>query len=259
MGNRNDLFRGMHTVPLADNINCSFSAYASPALVQTWSDREVTLSSKGTSFGFVYSGEAVLSTSTSSLVIRPGMYFSVHGEGSISGGAGFVCTQPEFRGLFTVGGPIEDLGRLRYIDGCSDTLLISPTLLGEPCFNFLYIPPGINQTAHTHPSLRIGMIVSGAGYCMADNKRLELLPGNLFILHPDEIHSFHTADESLRLVIFHPDSDFGPSHDHHPMINRTIVKGISANSIDEIRTKEISLQKPPAQDSIVQDTKGAFR
>ena len=41
----------------------------------------------------------------------------------------------------------------------------------------------------------------------------------------------------MNVVAFHPDSDFGATDINHPMINRTIVDGISANSIDSIRTK----------------------
>lgn len=62
-----------------------------------------------------------------------------------------------------VGGPIEDRGRLRYIDGCTDTLLIPPWRRGEACLNLLHLPPGIEQTMHTHPSDRAGMTVRGAG------------------------------------------------------------------------------------------------
>ena len=43
-------------------------------------------------------------------------------------------------------------------------------------------------------------------------------------------------NESLRVVAFHPDSDFGPEHDFHPMINKTIVDGTSARLIESIRT-----------------------
>ena len=49
---------------------------------------------------------------------------------------------------------LETVGRLRYIDGCSDTLLICPPRVGEPCLNHLHIPPHTDQTPHTHPSAR---------------------------------------------------------------------------------------------------------
>jgi len=63
------------------------------------------------------------------------------------------------------GGPLEATGRLRYVDGCSDTLLVCPPRLGEPCLNHLHIPPHTQQSEHFHPSLRIGVIARGAGVC----------------------------------------------------------------------------------------------
>ena len=35
-----------------------------------------------------------------------------------------------------------------------DTLLLAPPKLTDPCLNLLHFPPGITQTAHSHPSLR---------------------------------------------------------------------------------------------------------
>ena len=36
------------------------------------------------------------------------------------------------------------------------------------------------------------------------------------------------------VVAFHPDSDFGPTHEVHPMINRTIVEGVPASQLNSI-------------------------
>jgi hypothetical protein len=41
----------------------------------------------------------------------------------------------------------------------------------------------------------------------------------------------------MTVIAYHPDSDFGATHEDHPMINRTMVDGISAAKIDEIRTQ----------------------
>ena len=46
----------------------------------------------------------------------------------------------------------------------------------------------------------------------------------------------------MDVVAYHPDSDTGPTHDDHPMLNRTIVEGVSARDIDKIRTKEHHLR-----------------
>ena len=134
------------------------------------------------------------------------------------------------RGLFQIGGPVEETGRLRYIDGCSDTLLIAPPMLGDPCLNLLHIPPGTHQTEHTHPSLRVGIVVDGAGVCRTPDGETPLTPGLVFAIRTDGRHSFHTEDTALRIVAWHPDSDFGPTHAQHPMLNRTLVNGQPVNA-----------------------------
>jgi hypothetical protein len=40
----------------------------------------------------------------------------------------------------------------------------------------------------------------------------------------------------MDVIAWHPDSDFGPEDDDHPMVNRTIVDGVSAAKIADIRT-----------------------
>ena len=46
------------------------------------------------------------------------------------------------------------------------------------------------------------------------------------------------AADEMDVVAFHPDSDTGPQPDDHPMVNRTIVDGVSATNIAAIRTKD---------------------
>lgn len=151
-----------------------------------------------------------------------------------------IAVRLGYKGLATFGGPIEHSGRLKYIDGCSDTLLIGPPLKGDPCLNFLRFPPGIDQTSHTHPSIRAGVILSGRGICRTAHGDKDLVPGKVFILYPDAIHAFATTPEDgMRLSVFHPDTDTGPSHEDHPMLNRTIVDGVSARDLDEIRTQSL--------------------
>jgi quercetin dioxygenase-like cupin family protein len=55
-----------------------------------------------------------------------------------------------------------------------------------------------------------------------------LEPGQIFIIPPHTEHSFFTEDEALRVIAYHPDTDTGPSDGDHPMINRTMVGGVSA-------------------------------
>ena len=154
--------------------------------------------------------------------------------------------------FFYVGGPIEKEGRLKYIDGCTDSLLISPTKLGLSCLNHLHFPKEIDQTMHTHPSMRVGIVAKGSGNCITPFGDIELYTGQVFIIHEETgnihkgldgkmhlegSHCFQTFEGEMDVIAFHPDSDYGPQDEEHPMINRTIVDGISAKYIDEIRTQ----------------------
>ena len=100
-----------------------------PADVQAW--RGASLAFRGgTTCGFVHEGKARLTTGGGEFLLEPGMYFSVPGAGEISGsGCGMAVTQPGYAGFFQIGGPAEESGRLRYIDGCTDSLLIAPVPL----------------------------------------------------------------------------------------------------------------------------------
>jgi hypothetical protein len=149
---------------------------------------------------------------------------------------------PKYYGGLTFGGFVGTQGRLRYIDGCTDDLLIPPTLKGNPCLNALYFPAGVNQTQHTHPSFRVGMVVRGEGECVTPYGTFPLTPGMIFIIHagtkgPEGLHSFRT-EKGMVVVAYHPDSDYGPEHENHPMINRTIVKGVPASKIKKIHTRK---------------------
>lgn len=105
--------------------------------------------------------------------------------------------------------------------------------------------------SHTHPSFRTGLIASASGHCQTASATISLLPGTAFCIEADSLHSFHTGDQSLRVIAFHPDSDFGPSCDDHPMVNRTIVNGTSADRlshqqrrIDGVQHKEARREVP---------------
>lgn len=204
-----------------------------------------------THFGFVRRGAVELTTAAGTFTLRAGMYFAVPDAVSIRPlfaemhdgesvdqsldvvnvpardrdgmNLGFVVSVSGHCGFLHVGGPIEANGRLRYINGCSDSLLIPPVLRGDPCLNLLHLPPGVRQSFHTHPSFRLGLVVQGSGICLTQDARTALRPGQLFFIPPDVTHCFHTDEEALVIIAFHPDSDFGPTHEDHPMINRTIL------------------------------------
>ncbi len=195
--------------------------------------------SRSTYFGFVYKGNATLHYDGLEIPLKAGMYFSVPGAGaSIIGGVGMVVEKINYRGLFSMGGPVENEGRLKYIDGCTDSLLLPPVKKGDPCLNALFFPESINQTAHKHPSDRIGLIYKGQGKCITPQQTIDLIEGDLFIIHQDGVHSFETShNQRLVVIAFHPDSDFGPEDENHPMINKTMINGKSASTIKLIQTR----------------------
>lgn len=197
-----------------------------PSELFYFSDGELNLSSSNTYFGYVTCGEISLRYAGNSYTLNEGMYFSVpsHLQLTCDGiGKAILMSRIDYQGFFQIGGPVEEKGRLTYIDGCTDSLLISPVMMGDPCLNLLHIPSNTKQSQHTHPSLRLGIIISGTGTCVTPEKNIPLVPGTIFYIPQDGQHSFHTNADELRVIAYHPDSDFGPTHENHPMVNKTIL------------------------------------
>ena len=217
-------------------------------------------------YGYVYDGDAgLISDNRPDMTLQNGMYFSIAGVFSLYQLAvgkmiiievlndKGIYPKNKYSAMFHVGGSVEKVGRLKYIDGCTDSLLIPPVKMGDPCFNHLHFPSNIVQTPHTHPSHRIGIVSKGNGLCVTPFGNLDLVQGMIFIIkswngidygvgldgkeYEVGNHCFFTFENEMDVIAFHPDSDFGAQDENHPMINRTIVNGISANQIDEIRTK----------------------
>lgn len=191
------------------------------------------LSSDGTHFGYALDGEPLelLLPDGRRYAIHPGTYFCVPGPGVVTGrGRMTVTTRHGYHGVFSVGGPVEPWGRLEYIDGCTDTVLVPPVRLGDPCLNGLYFPASTKQTQHVHPSLRAGVVIAGRGTCKTPTGDHPLVPGKIFFLPPETWHAFHTdaaegnEQAALTVLAFHPDSDFGPTDEEHPMVNRTYFR-----------------------------------
>jgi quercetin dioxygenase-like cupin family protein len=209
--------------PLIHGQLADFTEDEFPTVASAWAEQALLLEATGTHFGFVHAGPAVLRCPCGAFSLGTGMYFAVPGAMSVTSGTGILISRLDYRGFFHVGGPVEARGRLRYIDGCTDSLLIPPVLQGDACLNLLHLPPGTQQTRHTHPSLRVGLIISGRGHCRTPEQCIPLTPGRAFVIRAGGLHSFHTEDEELLVLAYHPDSDFGPTHENHPMINRTSV------------------------------------
>jgi quercetin dioxygenase-like cupin family protein len=209
-------------LPLRAGLDVTFSG-AQPVRVRAWQRSGLTLEREATHYLYVFEGTATLRARGAAFPLQAGMYAAAL-DGAIEGqGTGLVVSHASFTGLFQVGGPIEAQGRLRYIDGCTDSLLIAPALRGDPCLNHLHIPAGTRQSRHTHPSLRVGVIARGMGSCVTAQREYPLHAGLAFVIPPDAAHSFWTGGDSLDVVVYHPDSDTGPTHEDHPMINRTIL------------------------------------
>lgn len=231
----------MYLIPAKDvvpgaELDASLGMYPSRMFVPP--DNFIETEATRTTFGFVVRGTVVIGFEGHHLQLTKGGYFAIPGAfrlEQLKDTLVVLIQRYGYRGLLTAG-RIERKGRLSYIDGCSDTLLVPPHRLGDPCLNFLYFPPGICQTQHTHPSIRMGIVASGTGmawqqkdvYGHGWEKPLEC--GNIFMLEEQEQHSFRTTDtvdgkpgSEMVIIAYHPDSDTGPTDVNHPMINRTLI------------------------------------
>ena len=225
---------------VSDGMLLDLSGDGFPTRVYGWNGGSIELPDGETHYGMVTDGEARLDFEGESYRLRAGMFFTAPGRVRVEGGgSGLIISRLDYRGLWQIGGPLEEKGRLRYIDGCSDTLLVCPPLLGEPCLNHLHIPPHTRQSAHTHPSTRLGVIMRGSGECRTPEEICLLSAGMAWYIPTGLLLAFSTNDEALDVIAWHPDSDFGPTHANHPMVSRTFVNGVSASGLPEIQTQEI--------------------
>ncbi|MCP9282875.1 MULTISPECIES: hypothetical protein [Bacillus] len=187
---------------------------------------EVFGSKVSTSYGIIKTGEVLLKIDGAVWgPLKEGQYFSVQGLFELSGNAEVVINERiGFKGVFTIAGPVEKQGRLSYIDGCSDSLLIYPPRLGDPVFNILWFPKNVKQTMHIHPSIRFGYVLYGNGRCVTPEGEVPLTEGKVFRLSEMAQHCFNTDDSEMAIVAYHPDSDWGPTDTNHPMLNRTLIR-----------------------------------
>src|SRR5688572_3400801 len=85
---------------------------------------EVLLPEGYTHLGAVLDGELELRYQGRTRRLLAGDFFSVVGPATVVGaGRGMASAARDYNGFNVFGGPMDPMGRLRYIDGCSDTLL----------------------------------------------------------------------------------------------------------------------------------------
>ena len=181
-----------------------------------------------TYYGYVLSGTAQLQGTEFQVSAGAGTFFSWPDELALQAtGLTVVICRLGFRGLLTVG-RIESRGRLSYIDGCSSTILVTPPRLGDPVLNYLHFQPNTLQSEHSHSSIRLGVVARGRGVAFRSNGvggpswEQPIEAGSVFLLAGHERHAFSTAsDQCMEVVTYHPDSDWGPQDQSHPMLTRT--------------------------------------
>jgi quercetin dioxygenase-like cupin family protein len=117
-----------------------------------------------------------------------------------------------------------DMGNLSYIDGGTNTTAVNPGRLGDPVVNYVHFPANMHQTLHTHPSHRVGLVLSGKGKTELDDEVMfEINKGDCFFMRRNELHNFITEDEPVFLFVFAPDSGTGPTDDVNPLKIRTYI------------------------------------
>lgn len=88
----------------------------------------------------------------------------------------------------------------------------------------------------------------GLGWCMTPSGRYALSPGRIFHIPRDGRHRFATENgASMDVIAYHPDSDFGPTHEEHPMVNRTWVGG---RKIDNSTGRHAQAHVVPGRDGV---------
>lgn len=116
-------------------------------------------------------------------------------------------------------------GNLSYMDGGTNTTAINPGRLGLPVINYVHFPAGMQQTLHTHPSQRIGLVLSGKGEIELDNNVMfPIKAGDCWVMERNVLHNFMcNQDEDVILFVFSPDSGTGPTDEVNPLKVRTYV------------------------------------
>lgn len=180
-------------------------------------------------YGYSF-GDSTVTIGTKTYELEGNQYFSLFvGNNPVTVTAKdrlFLVARLGYKCQNTIGWT-EEKGRLTYIDGCTDSLLVYPPRMGDPSLSLLHFPSGIDQSQHTHPSIRIGCVISGQGvsdtWSNGAQVSHDLVTGVNFCLEENELHRFRTVESSMTVIAWHPDGDWGPTDHNHTMLNRTYV------------------------------------
>src|SRR5262245_2577912 len=150
--------------------------------LKTWSEAGSDAEAGKPHCGYVFADPATLVCRSGPFALQAGMYFCLPGPFSIEHGAGLILSAAESsHEFFLIGGLGDSLGRLQHINGCPASLLLPPTRLGDP----FHIPRGTRQSPLSHPSFRLGMIISGQGLGATPMGERALNSGNVFHIPRD--------------------------------------------------------------------------
>jgi mannose-6-phosphate isomerase-like protein (cupin superfamily) len=228
----------MLAMPIEDLRKIRFTDNRQSIRIAAVGNERVAFADDASHYIVVFKGEFEIKLANSAYPLSQGCFGSFPGSAQIQGeGRAIVVSCIGYHSPILAGGPMEECGRLRYVDGCTSSILLPPSVRGEPCLNFMHLPQQTCQTMHTHPSLRAGIILSGSGQCVTEDAILPFGAGTVFFIPPNLPHSFQSSDETLRVAIFHPDSDSGPTHTDHTMLNRTFIEGQSARALSTFHTR----------------------
>jgi len=179
-------------------------------------------------YGYSY-GISIIKIDGKTHTLETGQYFALSVDQTITVEASdklFLVARLGYRAPNQIGW-VESQGRLSYIDGCSDSLLVYPARMGDGSLSMLYFPRGIEQSFHRHPSIRLGCVISGHGISeygeIGDIISQELTSGTSFCLSEHERHRFKTTSSHMTVIAYHPDGDWGPTDHNHTMLNRTYL------------------------------------
>lgn len=121
----------------------------------------------------------------------------------------------------------QTVSNLPYVNGCSSNQLISPTRLGDPTAQLLYLPPHTSEQAHhIHSTARVVYVLKGKGKSIqgmkGHTKGVKLKEGDVIVLDKMAPHHFETKGNELLVIPIHVYSSTQMEF-NHPMMNGTHV------------------------------------